>query len=252
MKNDFLIQKFTQCYEVQDFWKNRDHKWLDCSDIAGTNGYCDEEAAREIQRRMRSYPVDMLHWIDGGNYHYISRFWTDRIETDFDLIVFDNHTDMQQSAFGDILSCGSWIRSVIERNKRLQKVLLLGVRADYAASLDGDVTERVNCITTEELQEKKGREKLQESLGRYPVYLSIDKDVLDPKVLRTDWDQGSMSYVLLETLLQQIIDGTNIIGADICGECAIDQPGAAKGILQNDEINKCLLDFFSVTCFNDK
>lgn len=250
MKNNILIQKFTECYEGQDFWKNVACEWLDCSDIAGTNGYCDEEAAQEIQKRMQSYPVDMLHWIDGGNYHYISRFWTDRIACEFDLIVFDNHTDMQQSAFGDILSCGSWIRSVLEQNPRLQQVILLGVRADYAASLENDFADRVLCMTTEALQNKEGRVKLQEELGKHPVYLSIDKDVLSSEVLRTDWDQGSMTYELMEALLQQIVEGTEVLGVDICGECAVDQPYAAEGIAQNNQINQRLLDFFSDTCFN--
>jgi len=49
-----------------------------------------------------------------------------------------------------------------------------------------------------------------------PVYLSIDKDVLSPQVVNTNWDQGEF----LEKHLNALIDACHgsIIGADITGD----------------------------------
>jgi hypothetical protein len=49
-----------------------------------------------------------------------------------------------------------------------------------------------------------------------PVYLSIDKDVLSPEVVNTNWDQGEF----LEQHLNDLISACQgrIIGADITGD----------------------------------
>lgn len=44
----------------------------------------------------------------------------------FNLLVFDNHTDMQLPAFGGLLSCGGWIASALEEVEKLQEVWLIG------------------------------------------------------------------------------------------------------------------------------
>ena len=48
------------------------------------------------------------------------------------------------------------------------------------------------------------------------MYLSIDKDVLSPEVVNTNWDQGEF----LEQHLNELIDACEgrIIGADITGD----------------------------------
>ena len=45
-----------------------------------------------------------IHFLDSGNYHYVSKIWMEKIEEEFELLVLDHHTDMQPPMFGDILS----------------------------------------------------------------------------------------------------------------------------------------------------
>ena len=52
-----------------------------------------------------------------------------------------------------------------------------------------------------------------------PVYISIDKDVLDPSSAITNWDQGSLTLSELEQLLAVVFRQERVIGIDICGEC---------------------------------
>ena len=53
-----------------------------------------------------------------------------------------------------------------------------------------------------------------------PVYISVDKDVLNPQSAVTNWDQGFLTLNELEHLLSIILKHEKIIGIDICGECS--------------------------------
>ena len=89
---------------------------MDFTGLKGVNGYCDEEAGREIRERIEDLSPMEVHFIDSGNFHYISKFWTDKIREDFVLVLFDHHTDMQPSRFGELLSCGSWVKDALDTN----------------------------------------------------------------------------------------------------------------------------------------
>ena len=104
---------FTDAYEKQGFYREMEREGWDvscisCRGMEGTNCYCDEAAAEEIRERIRPFGAGGLHFLDSGNYHYVSRLWLELVTEPFDLLVFDHHTDMQEPAFGGILSCGGW------------------------------------------------------------------------------------------------------------------------------------------------
>ena len=54
---------------------------LDCSHLHGTDCYCDAEGAKSIQNIIAPYPAEGIHFIDSGDYHYVTKFWTD-VSTD--------------------------------------------------------------------------------------------------------------------------------------------------------------------------
>ena len=92
--------------------------YIDCADIPGTDCYCDDEAAEVIRKRIADAGVTDargIHFFDNGNYHYMSKIWTDMVQENFSLVVFDHHPDMQEPRFGNILSCGGWVKKVIEK-----------------------------------------------------------------------------------------------------------------------------------------
>lgn len=78
---------FTHVYEQERFIRNQRFQWLDCTDLNGTDCYCDEEAALKLKQRMEPFAPDGIHFIDSGNYHYVSKFWTDKIREPFSLVV---------------------------------------------------------------------------------------------------------------------------------------------------------------------
>ena len=208
------VMNFSGVYKPQTFYKNIQSEWLECADISGTNAYCDEEAEQEIQKRMGARDARGVHFIDSGNYHYVSKLWLERVNKPFELIVFDNHTDMQPPMFGDILSCGSWIKRALETNENLKKVVLIGPpKSAWEELLDDS---RIRFVSREELAACTGEEAV--GSGTLPVYVSIDKDVLAVSEAQTNWDQGEMLLERLLEMIQAIRAGRDVIGWDVCGE----------------------------------
>ena len=176
---------------------------IDMSDISGTNCYCDDESAGLIRGRL-SDEAD-IRFMDSGNYHYLSYLYMERIKEPFSLVLIDNHTDMQPPGFGDILSCGGWVRYAMERLTHLKKIYLLGMSGEHLSE-------------AEPLPENVSYGTLPDATDELPVYLSIDKDVLSPEFAATDWDQGAMTMDELTETVEKIAAEHRLLGIDICGE----------------------------------
>lgn len=117
-----IIMNFTGVYDYEAFARNNKFIWLDCRHLYGTEGYCDRDGTLALKRMIADYPAEGVHFIDSGNYHYLTKFWTDKLETPFSLIVFDHHPDMQPPLFDNILSCGSWVKDILDHNNNCKKV----------------------------------------------------------------------------------------------------------------------------------
>lgn len=239
-----VIMNFTGIYEKESFHNGCKFLWLDLKEIQGTNCYCDEVAEAEIRKRMGEVGARGLHFLDSGNYHYVSKLWLDLVETDFELLVFDHHTDMQKPMFGDILSCGGWIKAALDQNTRLKRVWLAGPPAEGVKEAEtlgwGD---RVVYISEKELEAGKWQEQMGKN--SLPLYISVDKDVLWEEDARTNWDQGTVS---LQTLIRSIREAARIrsvIGMDVCGESPeTEEQNGAECQIVNDRTNKALLALF--------
>lgn len=62
---------------------------IDCSDIQGTDLYVTPQAAEKIRERIRPYGIHGIHFLDNGNYHYVTGIITERIKTPYVLFLFD-------------------------------------------------------------------------------------------------------------------------------------------------------------------
>lgn len=286
---------------------------LDFTTLSGTNGFCDDAAADEIRRRIADFPARGLHFLDNGNYHYLTRFWCEKITEDFTLVVYDHHVDLRKPVFPGLMSCGSWIRDVLLRNSHCRAVLIIGperAQADIierelqslvadednfsdesvsgtaagprmiadsavhdrtpsasdvnlpahtwtfvrpkADNQSSPLSASVSCFTEDDILDGRAARELPHILDelRLPVYISIDKDVLSRKVLRTNWDQGIMTEAEFRHELNRFTTDPeiHILGADICGEPAYN---ACRRILddtrhlrRSDGVNHRLLEHY--------
>lgn len=175
-----------------------------------------------------------------GDYHHLSQLLLNRLPTQqkFQLIICDNHPDNMRYPFG--IHCGSWVYWA-SRLPQVEHVHVLGIGSQdiglghawenhWSPLLKRKLTYwNINVDTRWMNWIGAGRsnrafsnadELMRAFLAQFdrslPVYLSIDKDVLSPEVVNTNWDQGEF----LEQHLNDLISACQgrIIGADITGD----------------------------------
>lgn len=242
MKDKIILMNFTDIYKEQEFYRETDPIWLEFSHLTGCSCYCDEEAAGILRKEMRELPAEGIHFLDSGNYHYMSLFWLEKIDRPFRLVLFDNHTDMQPPAFGGLLSCGGWAAEAMETVPALKEVILVGPDEEAFSQTDAKLRERVRFLSREKLAGLSKEEItgfFSEIPGDLPLYLSVDKDVLYPEDAATAWSQGDMKLTELTEYLGLLFENQSILGMDACGET---EPGT--GSLCNDRANQALLEIY--------
>lgn len=293
------VQDFTGVYAEQAFMQelrttaetSKDVRWLDCTKIVGTDCYCDDDAIKEINELIDNAesnsksecdniienhdnstndiaPQPSIHFFDNGNYHYMSKLWTDRVQEPFTLIVFDHHPDMQPPRFGGILSCGGWVKEVLDNNKFVQNVIIIGVkdelvetvREELSQSGEANILEKVTFIKESELETFSVSSLINSRLDpstspsraslrmTHACHISIDKDALSPSYAVTNWDQGSLTLDTLKDCITALATDRKILGIDICGERAHDFEGDEQHTVQeadslNSELNRELVEF---------
>lgn len=256
--SEIVIMNFSGIYREEHFYEGAETAWLEVQGLPGSNCYCDDDAAAELREKIREFPAKGIHFIDSGNYHYMSRIWLEKIKQPFRLLVFDNHTDMQPPAFGGILSCGGWIAAALEELPFLKGVMLCGPDEEAFSQVPEVLKGRVRFLSRESLQEGRQADDNERNLAAagffekiptdLPLYVSIDKDVLCREDACTAWSQGDMRLLELEEYLKIVLKrfesaGQQIAGVDICGEC---DPDHQEGSTVNDAANGRLLKLLNL------
>lgn len=252
MKRQIVLMNFSGAYERQSFWREweRDVCLLDCSGISGTNCYCDGEAEEALREMLRETGAEGLHFLDSGNYHYMSKLWLEKVEQPFDLLVFDHHTDVQPPAFGEILSCGGWILRTTETNPWLRQVYVAGPPSEAAEAareeLRAKAGREIRWLSEAQMRDRQGwRALLREE--SWPLYLSVDKDILEEEAADTNWDQGSMDRDTLLVCLEEAMALRRVIGMDVCGENPEEEASGCRSE-ENERTNRELAERYLRAC----
>ncbi|MCQ2125632.1 MAG: arginase family protein [Fibrobacter sp.] len=244
------IQDFAGVYGEQPFMQalraNDNVRWMDCTQISGTDCYCDDDAQAELRKFMTEVcntgNQPGVHFFDNGNYHYNSKLWTDYVQEPFDLVIFDHHPDMQPPRFEGILSCGGWVKEVLDHNPNVRNVVIIGVANHLVEEIknepstefekyadrvvfvteSGQVLGSPRCDAPRDDIAKAAIQALS-TLHSESVYISIDKDALALSEVVTNWDQGSLTFAQLDEILRELFANHKILGVDVCGERATNQ-----------------------------
>lgn len=204
-----------------------------CTDMEQTRCYCSAESYEKLRRRISDVPLNAVHHIDTGDFHYLTGLFLERIDEPFELLLFDNHSDTQPLAFEEpgMVSCGSWVAKALGSNGMLRSVWSFGV---------GGARSEV---------ESAGQRAADCPL---PVYISVDLDVLSPDEFSANWDQGAMRYEELAQTITECAAGRKVIGADICGGTTLQQAmscesAPALALSRNRDLRVRLAGFLSGT-----
>lgn len=241
-KAPVVVMDFSGAYEWEEFAANSHFVHINCEDIQGTKCILSREACREINRRIGRFGARGIHFIDSGDYHYMTKLWTDKIHEPFTLILVDHHTDMQPSQVPEIITCGDWVNSVIDGNKYLKQIILLGMPRKSIEQIPQRYRKHVDYIDKPQFMEiLSGRLSLN-IMGK--AYLSIDKDVLNEQNAVTNWDQGQATVAELQQFVSLLLEKEKVMGIDVCGEFPVmkslfDEEKAAE---VDDMANEALLD----------
>lgn len=248
MKDNFSVFNFSKIYDHESFYRDGkgSFKCVDLTDIPGTNCMCDDSAMEQIKELITSNNIgsDEVHFIDSGNYHYMSRILTDMVKEPFSLVVIDHHPDMQSPMFGSILSCGGWVLEVMDNNPNLKEVIVIGADKDLIDKLEEQDKEGTRFYSKEDIFTGDSDQSCASELflpeTAYPVYLSLDKDVITREELDTNWDQGDMTRDQVLTLVKELLKNRKVCGFDICGEISFDQEDCdiERAIEVNDDFNR--------------
>jgi arginase family enzyme len=189
--------------------------------------YADRRGQRTFIDRVtgrKAGPV--LHLFGSGDFHHLTLMVLEQVASPFLLVVFDNHADC--SPLGPKYHCGNWLYHV-SKLPHCGKILHLGaterpgilsralgtrplLKKKKLIQLPGSVLSDPDCVDT-----------FIEALSchnpdRLPVYVSVDKDVLNEEESPGDWDNGVMSMFPMSAMLDHIIRSYPVAGADITGE----------------------------------
>lgn len=268
MNDKYIVMNFSNIYENQSFKNNENAEYIDVSDIIGTDCYCDDAASGDIRARIAKCPLETVHFIDSGNYHYMSKIWLEKADAPYTLVVFDNHPDMQPPAFGDILSCGGWIREVL-KSDLAGKAVVIGVDGGLAAELtdsaagsssdfiqDNIAAGRIVFLTRQEIEAAAGSagacsdtpaDILDKFIKKHigsggNIYISIDKDVLEQNIVTTNWDQGIMRLDDICFCINAILKQNRLLGADICGEPSETEAAGGDVLMKSNAVNYYFLN----------
>ena len=273
VKNENMILDFTHVYRDEDIKDIDRFRYIDCSDIQETDMYCSKNAYEKIWGRIEPYGIQGIHYIDSGNYHYITKIITDHITEPFGLVMYDHHTDMQIPMVPEMMSCGDWAGQALSQNKNLRQLVIVGPpESDIEQTLEsysGSQSGRLLTFSAEDLHGDLLENKLKLIRTDLPLYISIDKDVLGTEYTETNWSQGDMSIYGLERLLSVFLGGqgeeknsdacrndernagdirhSRILGIDICGEIQTDisVPEYLEAEEKNEKVNIELFRFIS-------
>lgn len=209
-----------------------------------------------------------------GDFHHLTYPLVRRVgarasDRSFQVVVFDNHPDNMRFPFG--IHCGSWVRRVAAL-PFVSHVHVFGITSSDVSTLHGwenylaplragkltnwcmDVdirwAARFGLAHAFKVFPSSAQliDRFVEVLAQspQPTYLSIDKDVLDVGVARTNWDQGRLLEADLNTVIDALSD--RLVGSDITGEVSVyeyrtrwkrwlSRADGQKPIVQSDLLN---------------
>ena len=208
--------------------------------------FCDFEQTLDSRRRV-SREASVV-FCGSGDFHHLSLALVEQIAEPFNLLVLDNHPDWMRG--WPALHCGTWLNHAA-RLPLVQRVYHVGGDVDFDNSYrrlaPWELLEAGKIVVmpalrryragrwlrlpVEPLRERPHqpacRERLHNllaphraDLARFPLYVSLDKDVLRPTAAVVNWASGSLELTELLDTLSAFLRAANVslAGMDIVGD----------------------------------
>lgn len=207
-----------------------DTKIFDCGDLELPFGNTEHALDKIEQFSEKIYDSGKVPVMIGGE-HLLTlgsiRACYKKYGVNLKVIHFDAHTDLRDVLFGVELSHATVMRRCAELLGD-KKIYQFGIRSGEKQEFEWG--EEHNMLTKFNLD---GLDKTINNLMGFPVYFTVDLDILDPSVFPGTGtpEPGGISYMELQDAVIKVCSSLNIVGCDIM-ELAphYDQSGASTAI----------------------
>lgn len=204
----------------------------------------------DLARRLGPVEEPAVTFVGSGDFHHVTLALLRRLSQPFNLLMLDNHPDWMAGV--PFLHCGTWLEHAL-RTTAVRRVVLLGGMTDFdngfrllaprrellagrvvvvppARSYRGGFWEHV---PQQPLLDGHGRlqpERLRQALaplaadlGRYPLYITFDKDVLTPAEAVVNWDSGQLQLEQAVEAMELVLElaGDALVGMDVVGDWSL-------------------------------
>jgi arginase family enzyme len=207
----------------------------------------------ELERRLREQDCrePTVTFVGSGDFHHVSLAQVRRIRRPFNLLVLDNHPDWMRGI--PLLHCGTWLYHAA-RLPNVRTIFHVGGDVDFdngyrlLAPWSMLRSGKVQVIPAVRRYQKGnwkriGHEPLHARrlsellaplrglLGRRPLYVSLDKDVMGTTDAVVNWDSGHLDLAEVEAVIRAFLDaaGGRLAGMDVAGDWS---PVGVNGILR--------------------
>jgi hypothetical protein len=206
---------------------------------------------REALDRALSSTCDIeptLSFVGSGDFHHVSLALLHRINQPFNILILDNHPDWMRGI--PFLHCGTWVRHAA-RLPNLRTIFHVGGDVDFDNSFrflapwpelrSGKirVISAIRCFERgtwadcpvptvrhqPDLEASPGRvqrlvDTFQNELKRWPLYISLDKDVMTSQDAVVNWDSGHLTLAEVQTVLAAFVGAADrrLAGMDVVGD----------------------------------
>jgi hypothetical protein len=210
--------------------------------------YCRFQAALEKALAYEPAIAPYVTFYGSGDFHHVTLALLRRIRTPFNLLVVDNHPDWMRGV--PLLHCGTWLHHAASL-PQVRRVFHVGGDVDFdnayrwlapwSQLADGKIKVmpairrytkgkwagiRHDPLRPDRQMPAVSHRVLKllrndlDDLARWPLYVSLDKDVLTAADAVVNWDSGHLRTQELEAVLQGFLTACNgnLIGMDVTGD----------------------------------
>ena len=215
---------------------------------------------RHLARLLPADPDEPAITLYGsGDFHHVTLALLRQLREPFNLLVVDKHPDWMRAI--PFLHCGTWLYHAA-RLPLVQRIFHVGGELDFdnrfrwlapwSLLRSGKITvlPAIRSFTrgqwvyvpnepvrphphewTNPLRLEKLLEPLRADLKRWPLYVSLDKDVMSEADAVVNWDSGYLAFPEVEMILKAFLGAARdrLAGMDVVGDWS---PVTVSGVLR--------------------
>jgi hypothetical protein len=193
-------------------------------------------------------PEPALTFIGSGDFHHVTLALLRQVQRPFNLLVLDKHPDWMRGV--PVMHCGTWLHHAA-RLPMVQRIFHVGGDVDFDNGFRwlapwrwlrsgkihvipgvrrfqrGRWSELAFPALRRSVTRPADQERIEallephlEDLSRFPLYVSLDKDVLTSREAVVNWDSGFLCVDEVEALLGAFAEaaGGDLVGMDVVGD----------------------------------